>query len=144
VPFHLTIGSESPNIAGKDLHGRPLDLLKYRGSVVVLSFWFTGCGPCMGMIPHEQRLVETYKGRPFALLGVCTDESVDEARKTAEEHKMDWPCWFDGGNGPIARDWKVISWPTIYVLDKTGRIVTHQLGGEQLDKKIAELMDEKK
>ena len=66
---HLTIGSEAPNIVGKDLHGQPLDLHGYRGKVVVLKFWFAGCGPCMAMIQHEKRLIETYQGRPFAALG---------------------------------------------------------------------------
>ncbi len=137
---HLSIGSEAPNIKGQDLQGRPLNLRDYRGRIVVLSFWFTGCNPCMEMIPQEQRLIETYKDRPFDLLGICADEAVEEARKTATEHKMTWPCWFDGGNGPIARDWNVLSWPTIIVLDKTGRIVAKRLHGEALDKKVAELM----
>lgn len=141
---HLTIGSEAPDIVGKDLHGEPLDLRAHRGSVVVVSFWFTGCGPCIGMIPQEQRLIETYKGRPFALLGVCTDDKLEQGQKTAAEHEMAWPCWFDGGNGPIARDWNVLHWPTIYVLDRDGRIVAKDLRGDELDAKIAQLMEGKK
>lgn len=140
---HLTIGSESPDIAGKDLQGRTLDLRDHKGKVVVVSFWFTGCGPCMGMIPQEQRLIKTYKDRPFVLLGVCTDEALEQAQKTASEHGIDWPCWFDGENGPIARDWNVLSWPTIYVLDPGGRIVAKNLRGEALDAKIKELMENK-
>ncbi|HEY2253414.1 MAG TPA: TlpA disulfide reductase family protein [Planctomycetaceae bacterium] len=124
---HLTIGSESPAIVGKDLDGQPLNLRDHRGKVVIVSFWFTGCGPCMGLIPQEQRLVKTHKDRPFALLGVCTDETLDQARKTAHDHGIDWACWFDGENGPIAREWNVLSWPTIYVLDPSGRIVAKNL-----------------
>ena len=141
---HLTIGSESPDIVGKDLHERPLNLHDYRGKVVVISVWFTGCGPCMGMIPQEKRLIETYKKRPFALLGVCADESLEQAQKTATEEKIDWPCWFDGKNGPISHDWNVLGFPTIYVLDKTGRIAGKDLRGKELDVKVAELMEEKK
>ena len=58
----------------------------------------------MAMIPQEQQLVKTYKDRPFVLLGVCTDEALDQAQQTANEHAIDWPCWFDDENGPIARD----------------------------------------
>lgn len=139
---HLTIGSELSNIVGSDLHGRPLDMSVYRGSVVVISTWFTGCGPCMAMIPQEQRLIETYKDRPFVLLGVCTDETLEQAQKTAAEHKMDWPCWFDGANGPILRDLNILRWPTIYVLDRDGRIAAKNIRGEDLDVKVAELMEE--
>ncbi len=140
---HLTIGSESPDIVGKDLHDQPLNLHDYRGKVVVISVWFTGCGPCMGMIPYEKRLVETYKGRPFALLGVSADESREQALKTSAEQKMDWPCWFDGKNGPIIRDWNVLGFPTVYVLDKGGRIIAKNPGVKELASKIADLMQEK-
>jgi thiol-disulfide isomerase/thioredoxin len=141
---HLTIGSSAPGIVGKDLHGRRLDLTAYRGRVVVLSFWFTGCGPCMGMIPQEQRLVKKYAGRPFALLSICGDESRETANKTAAEHKMEWPCWFDGANGPIAREWNVLGWPTIYILNEKGVVVAKQLRNDALDTKLAELMDKKR
>ena len=140
---HLTIGSPAPRIVGKDLHGRPLDLSAYQGRFVILTFWFSGCGPCMGMIPQERRLIQKYQGRSFALLSVCTDESLTTARKTAAEHQMDWPCWFDGADGPIARDWNVRGYPTIYILDKRGVIVAKRLRDEPLDTKIAELMDSK-
>jgi thiol-disulfide isomerase/thioredoxin len=141
---HLTIGSPAPGIAGKDLHGRRLDLTAYRGRVVVPSFWFTGCGPCMGMIPQEQRLVKKYEGRRFALLSICGDESLETANKTAAEHKMNWPCWFDGADGPIAREWNVLGWPTIYILNEKGVIVAKQLRNDALDTKLAELMDKKR
>ena len=137
---HLSLGSESPTTVGTDLQTQPLDLKSYRGRVVVLTFWFTGCGPCMGMIPQERCLIETYKDRPFALLSVCTDAELDSARKTATEREMAWPCWFDGENGPIARDWNVLHWPTVMVLDENGRIVGKDLHGERLDAKVAELM----
>jgi thiol-disulfide isomerase/thioredoxin len=137
---HLSVGSPAPGIVGTDLHGRPLDLSAYRGRVTMLSFWFTGCGPCMGMIPQEQRLIKKYQGRPFALLSICTDESLEQAQKTAAEHKMAWPCWFDGGNGPIARDWNVRGFPSIYILDEKGVIVAKHLRGDALDTKLAELM----
>jgi len=141
---HLAVGSAAPGIVGKDLRGRALDLATYRGRIVVLSFWFTGCGPCMGMIPQEQRLVKKYEGRPFALLSICGDESLETALKTATQHKMDWPCWFDGGNGPIAREFNVLGWPTIYILNEQGVIVAKQLRGDALDTKLAALMDKKK
>ncbi|HEX4145975.1 MAG TPA: TlpA disulfide reductase family protein [Pirellulales bacterium] len=141
---YLTIGSQCPNLVGEDLQGQPLDLLKYRGRVVVVTFWFTGCGPCMDLVPREQRLIEIYKDRPFALLSVCTDQSRETAQATAAEHKMNWPCWFDGENGPIAHEWNVQSWPTTYVLDPSGRIVAKHLRGEQLDAAVARLMAKRK
>jgi thiol-disulfide isomerase/thioredoxin len=141
---HLTIGSEAPNIVGTDLHNQPLDLKDYRGKVVVLSFWFTGCGPCIGIVPEEQQLVEKYKDQSFALLGVSTDNDIEQSKTTVDEHNMNWPCWFDGENGPIARDWNILSFPMIYVLDERGVIVAKDIRGKDLAAKIDELIGGKK
>ena len=115
---HLSIGAEAPEIVGKDLSGHSLNLKDYRGRIVSITFWFTGCGPCLALVPEERKLLETFKDRPFALLSVCTDDDLDMAQLTAKEHKIDWPCWFDGGNGPIAGDYNILSWPTLYLLDQ--------------------------
>jgi thiol-disulfide isomerase/thioredoxin len=140
---HLSIGSELPNIVGTDLDGEPLELHDFRGKVVMISAWFTGCGPCVGLIPQEKRLVEQYQGRPFALLGVCGDETREQAQQTAAEHDMDWPNWYCGGtDGQIVRDLNILGWPTIYLIDHAGRIAAKGLSGDMLDAKIAELMAE--
>jgi thiol-disulfide isomerase/thioredoxin len=138
---HLRIGCEAPDIVGNDLSGQPLKLHDYPGKVVVLSFWFTGCGPCMAAIPSEKRIVESFSGRPFALLGVCTDESVEIARTTATQNGIVWPCWFDGKDGPIKRNWNVFSFPAFYVLDKTGRIAAKRLGERELEATVTKLIE---
>jgi peroxiredoxin len=136
---HLTIGTEAPRLVGKDLAGKPLDLAEYRGRVVLVTFWFTGCPQCMHELPLQQRLLEVHKGRPFAIVSVCTDESLEHARKTAAAKHIVWPCLFDGANGPIAREWNVFM-STVYVLDQRGVIRAKNIQREQLDRKIAELL----
>jgi peroxiredoxin len=140
---HLTIGAEAPDVLGQDIEGNSLKLRDYRGRVVLLSFWFTGCGPCMEMIPKEQKLVETFKDRPFTLLAVCADADLETAQKTVKEHGIDWTCWFDGQNGPIVRDYNVQRWPTFYLLDKDGRIAAKNLDRDQMDIQIAQLLEQK-
>jgi peroxiredoxin len=138
---HLSIGAEAPDIVGQDLNGQPQNLKDYRGRVVVLSFWFTGCGPCMQLVPEEQRLVETFKDRPFALLGITSDADAELARKTASEHGITWPVWFDGENGPIHRDYNIMSWPTLFLLDQSGHIVDMDVDTRHVEEKITELLD---
>jgi thiol-disulfide isomerase/thioredoxin len=139
----LSIGAEAPDIVGKDLDGKPLNLRDYRGRVVLLSFWFSGCGPCIGMVPKERELVEKFKGRPFALLAICADADLEDGRAAAKENGMDWPCWFDNENGPIAQNYNILSWPTFYLLDKEGRIAAKVLDREHMDIPIEKLLNDK-
>jgi peroxiredoxin len=141
---HLFVGAEAPDIVGQDLDGRPLNLKDYRGRVVLLSFWFTGCGPCMAMIPEEQKLIDKFKDRPFALLGVTEDAEITMSRRTAIEHHITWPCWFDGASGSIHRDYDITHWPTFYLLDQDGRIVQMDPNRDHLEELVNELMDKSK
>lgn len=138
---HLIVGAEAPDIVGQDLDGHLLDLKDYRGRVVVISFWFTGCQPCISAIPEERKLIEKFKDRPFALLGVSRDNDIELSRKTAAEHDITWSCWFDGVNGPIHHDYDIRGWPTFYLLDQNGRIVQKDMNSKYLKEAVSELLD---
>ena len=80
------------------------------------------------MIPHERSLVEKWKGRPFALIGVNSDEH-DTAEKQAEfkklqqENGVTWRSFRnDSIAPPIADTWRVQGWPTLYYIDHEGNI----------------------
>ncbi len=141
---HLSIGNIAPEITGETVDGKPLKLSDFRGKVVVLSFWATWCGPCMGMVPHERSLAKRLEGKPFVLLGIDGDEDREKAREVMVKEEMNWPSWWDkrNGDGPIATQWNVRGWPTTYVLDSKGVIRYKQVHREKLDKAVDTLLNE--
>jgi hypothetical protein len=61
-----------------------------------------------------------------------------------KRENITWRSFWDGGNtgGPIATQYDVHSWPTIYVLDARGVIRYKNVRGEELDKAVDALLKE--
>jgi hypothetical protein len=92
------------------------------------------------MLPHERELVERLKNKPFALIGINTDDP-DSWRKRSKDDPVAWRNALDGGtSGPICNAWNVQRFPTIYVLDATGRIRYTDLRGEAMDQAVDRLL----
>jgi hypothetical protein len=96
------------------------------------------------MYPHERSLVKRLEGKPFALLGINSDQDRDALKKVLVKEQITWRSWWDGGstNGPIATTWNVHGWPTIYVLDDKGVIRYKGVRGEAMDKAVDTLLTE--
>ena len=95
------------------------------------------------MYPHERSLVKRLKDKPFALVGVNSDDDREALKKVVEKESLTWPSFFDGGDaGPIARQWNVQSWPTIYVLDQKGVIRFKNKRDKALDAAVDQLLGE--
>src|SRR4051794_32005097 len=86
------------------------------------------------MYPHERSLVKRLEGKPFALIGVNSDDDRDTVKQAIADENLTWRSFFDGGTGgPIARAWGVRGWPTIVVIDAKGVIRYKDVRGDDLD-----------
>jgi thiol-disulfide isomerase/thioredoxin/dienelactone hydrolase len=124
------VGRPAPELTGIDLEGRPIRLSEYRGRVVLLNFWGTWCVPCMKLIPHEVELTAKFQGRPFAVVGVNCDDDLEKARDAVAANKVTWRSFRNkAGEGPaVTSDWKVLGYPTVYLLDHHGIIRKRWIG----------------
>lgn len=137
----FAVGSMAPEITGADAEGKTFSLSDYRGKVVMLDFWADWCPHCRNMYAEERALVERMKDKPFALLGVNGDEP-DRARGVIEAGTVTWRSWLDGSGGPIAELYQIEGWPTILVLDATGRIRFTGVRGAELEAAIESLLND--
>ena len=95
------------------------------------------------MIPHEKEMVEKFKDKPFALIGINSDGDRSVVQKILKDNEITWRNALDGTTrGPLATAWNVRGWPTIYVIDAEGVIRARNLRGEALEHKAEELMRE--
>ncbi len=94
------------------------------------------------MYPHERSLVKHLAGKPFALVGINSDNDVSIPQKLVQTGQVTWRSFQNESEGrKISDEWAVQGWPTIYLLDPEGKIryVGH---GEKLDENLAQLMEE--
>ena len=138
------VGSPAPDIQGVDLDGKTFKLSDYRGKVVDLSFWAEWCHFCVVLMPHEKALVEKYKDRPFALVGVNGDQTRAEGAESALKHQLTWRSFWNGPDGGIVTRYKVNGWPTSFLIDANG-IIRDRVDGarprdleEAVEKLVAE------
>ncbi len=97
------------------------------------------------MYPHERSLVMRLQGKPFALLGINSDKDLNQLHTAMTQEQITWRSWWDGGStgGPIASLFGIRSWPTIFVLDHKGVIRFKNVRGEDLDKAVSVLLEER-
>ena len=116
------IGGPAPPLKGVDLEGRSMDLADFRGKVVLLSFWASWCGPCLRLVPRERTLLEHYKDRAFALVGVNGDPIEKLDRELLTTHQITWRSFQNERptQKSICREWGMTAWPELYLIDHTG------------------------
>jgi len=97
------------------------------------------------MLPHERSLVKKLEGKPFALIGVNSDTDRDATKKSMADRGLSYRSWWDGyltenTAGPIATNWAVSGWPTVYVIDASGVIRFVDLRQEDLLKGVRQVL----
>jgi len=101
------------------------------------------------MYDHERSLVKEMQNRPFALVGVNSDQSLADIRRIVKEKRLNWRSFQNrpkGSESPISAEWNVRGWPTIVILDAERKIHYRGHNGDQaiaLAKKLVAEMENK-
>jgi len=104
--------------------GRKVNLADLRGQVVLLDFWATWCEPCIEEVPHLVATYEKFRARGFTIVGISLDQDKTALEKFTKKNKMDWPQFFDGQgwDNELAKRFKIQSIPTMWLLDREGKL----------------------
>ena len=97
------------------------------------------------MYPHERSLVKRLADKPFALIGVNSDDDKEKLKKRMAEEKITWRSFWNGPNGPdgpISKAWNVHGWPTVYVIDQSGVIRAKHVRDKSMENAVENLLAE--
>lgn len=140
---NLNVGQPAPAFNTTDIDGNAVGLAGLRGQVVLLDFWATWCGPCIGELPHLRRVNEQFAGDRFTLLSISLDDDCDAARAMIAEKNMAWRHVCEGSwdGSKIAQLYNVMGIPSAFLIAPDGTIAAKKLRGHDLDKAISELLN---
>jgi peptide-methionine (R)-S-oxide reductase len=111
---------------------KPITLASRRGKVTIVEFWTFGCSNCQANLPAYARWHKKFASRGVAVIGIHTPETAYErdpknVARRVKELGITYPVLLDANNENWNR-WNQRYWPTVYLVDKAGRIRQHWEG----------------
>jgi thiol-disulfide isomerase/thioredoxin len=73
----LKPGTPMPYFFLENQMGEDVESRDYLGNILLINFWADWCKPCIGEFPHENVLVEKYKGKPVKILNICIESKQE-------------------------------------------------------------------
>ena len=141
----LVEGGKFPDFQEKDLDGKPLSIANYKGKVVLIDFWATWCGPCVGELPNVIKTYEKHHKDGFEIIGISLDESEARLKGFLKDKHVTWQQYFDGKKweNKLSTKYGVMSIPATYLLDGEGKILGKDLRGEDLEQAVTKALAKK-
>ena len=138
----LNLVGKPLNLSGANLDSAKgaLDLKEFRGKTVLVLFWATWCKPCTQDLPAIKDLYERYRSRGFEIIGINLDSTPEPVRGFLQEHRVTWPQIYETGSleSPLARSFGIISLPTMFILDRDGKVSNRSASVDDLKAVLTE------
>lgn len=151
------IGHPAPDIEfiwyidPSDPSSKVKSISELKGKVVVLDFWATWCGACVGAFPKVKAVASYYKGLDVVVIGVtgiqgrhaAKDKSIDTSGHPEKEFELmaefmkdkevTWPIGFS--KTPAGAEYGVTAIPHVVIIDTKGVV---RYSGVKMDTPLRE------
>lgn len=136
------VGQFAPEISLPSPDGKEIALSSLKGKLVLIDFWASWCGPCRKEMPNVIKIYSKFKNKGFEIYGVSLDQDKEKWMEAITKDGINWPQVSDlkYWDNVAARIYNVQGIPYTVLIDKDGKIIAKNLRGQELEKKIAEVL----
>lgn len=129
----LSEGDRAPWFAAELADGGTFEMADLQGKVILINFWATWCGPCVGEMPAFESLYKDYADNPdVAIVAVDVEEKKKTVDFFAETNGYTFPIAYDE-DGKIGMQYPTSGIPYTVIVGKDGYIRTIHLGARDAD-----------
>jgi cytochrome c biogenesis protein CcmG/thiol:disulfide interchange protein DsbE len=115
------VGKDAPDFKLNGMDGKPVSMSDQKGSVVVLDFWATWCGPCRASLPGLNKIYKELQGKGFKAFAVDLEESKEKIQPVKAQLIPDIPVLLDE-KSEVAKQYGVSGIPQTVVIGKDGKV----------------------
>ena len=144
---NLKVGAVAPDITGRTPDGSELSLSDFKGKYVFLDFWASWCAPCRREIPYlKEALAYSGESDNIVVLSYSIDDEYEDWTGCIAGNELVHRNWvhistLKGWNSEGIKLFRVKGVPYTALIDPEGKVVQFELRGEEMVKKLKEIVD---
>ncbi len=144
----MKLAGKPPKVVGPTADGDQVNIDDMLGKVVVVVFWSSQAEPFQELLPKLMPVLKASSKKNVQVIGVNLDQEPEQMQQFAAKHKLAWPQIFfseaeqRGWNNPIAVRYGITELPALWLVDKTGNVVTTTVKVDKLSAQIDKLLAE--
>ena len=136
-----SVGQVVPDFSLPSMNGEEVAIRSFRGKYVLLDFWSSWCGPCIGEMPNVHKAYDLLHDKGFEVISISTDRKESDWRKAMKEKQMEHFVNLRDTKGVLHEIFNRDAIPFILLLDPQGRIVAKELRGKDIYEVAIESMN---